>query len=443
MAEQTGAQQQDKPKSGVKPLRAPAKRKQLVSIRQGTPDRESTENGAVGSGLFDERPAIRRVPSDRESAEGRAKGGSLFERRAAVRRPSRDGVQHASIPSGDYAELRFGHDFSRVPVQTAAKQTGQIAEGRSTLGVLGDRKEDAHLIASTYLSRPLISRYVSPPTGVRERRSPASYVQYDDATLYGPSEEPSPEHVQQGRMGNCWFLAGLAALASTAGGRSHIKSHIRPNHDGPDGSSETYTVTLYSGLGGSGQHYRMRPAFPEGYASPTPPDRSRPRGGAAAGSGAIVWVSLYERALAHQRGDYSALSGRTGVRSYWAMRVLTGESSGEVEIPEGAEAGDLIDIWRDIWVSIHRYNDPVTAATRSGVHRVSNYRSGHAYAVNRAFTRGGDRYLSIYNPHGLRSRGGDPWQEVPLGDLGRYFATVTLGRLRTGTAERIGMYLGG
>lgn len=400
----------------VKPARKPAKRKQLVSVR----------HGAVAL------------------AEDLADKPSLLDSRAAVNRPSKDNTQRGSVTHPGHAESRFSHSFGRVPTNTAARQRELLVDRRPVAG-LPDDCTAAGLIASPSVSAPRLSRYVSPETGVPTRTDRPSYTRYDDATLYGPSMQPSPEHVQQGRMGNCWFLAALAALASTARGRAHIIDHIRPNMDETSGqSSLTYTVTLYAGMGGSGsaRHYRMRPAFPAGYASPTPPDRSAASGGPGAAAGPIVWVALYERALAHQRGDYAALSGRSGVRAYWAMRVLTGESSDEVEITQGIGEGALIDIWQSIWVSVHRYNDPVVVATRSGVHRISSYRSGHAYGVQRAFTRGGDRFIRIYNPHGERSRGGTPWQDVPLGDLGRFFATVTLGTLQTGTGQRIRDYIG-
>ena len=96
MAEQTGAQQQDKPKSGVKPLRAPAKRKQLVSIRQGTSDLESTEDRSTGGGLLEQRAAVHRVPADTASA-------ALAEPQPRV-------------------ESRFAHDFSTVPAHSPVVQ---------------------------------------------------------------------------------------------------------------------------------------------------------------------------------------------------------------------------------------------------------------------------------------------------------------------------------
>ena len=105
MADQTGAPQQDKPKSSVKPARKPEKRKQLVSIRHGAADVEPAEDRAKGSGLFDQRPAVRRVPAATVSAALAQPQGSV--------------------------ESRFAHDFSAVPARSPVVER---AAGNETLG---------------------------------------------------------------------------------------------------------------------------------------------------------------------------------------------------------------------------------------------------------------------------------------------------------------------
>jgi len=250
---------------------------------------------------------------------------------------------------------------------------------------------------------PMIFRYVSPEASevpLRPDFPEESSLLYthDNSTLYGADWEPMPTHVEQGNMGNCWFLAALAALASTEPGKQHIMSHIRPNHEHGPRRSETYTVTLYNGMTGEAYHYRMRPSFPRGYAS-------TPLGGEERGptAGAIIWVALYERALAHQRGDYESLSGRSGARMGWAFRVITGErSSMEQRITERMERNDLIGIWQDIWNALARgVAVGIVPLPRGG------RRNTHAYAVLRAYTIGSQYKLDLYNPWGSRGRGED------------------------------------
>ena len=107
MAENTGAQQQDKPRSDVRSPRRRVKNKQFVSIWR---------SAAVN-----------------EMAEDHAKGVSILEQRAAVRRPSGGVLSTAPGQAGAHTESRFAHDLSRVRTHTVPPESGPAIQPRGDI----------------------------------------------------------------------------------------------------------------------------------------------------------------------------------------------------------------------------------------------------------------------------------------------------------------------
>jgi hypothetical protein len=92
VSESSGEGQPRKTGSAAKPAQQPSKRKQLVSVRHEAAVTDATDEHVGGSGLFDQRAAVRRVRGEHPtSAQARA-------------RPRTDS--------------RFARDFSRVPTYT-------------------------------------------------------------------------------------------------------------------------------------------------------------------------------------------------------------------------------------------------------------------------------------------------------------------------------------
>ncbi len=132
MAESTAAKQQEKPtKSRVKPARERVAQKQLVSIRRGA--------------------------AANELAEDQTKGSGVLQQRAAVRPVSGDAVSPAPVST----ESRFGHDFSRVRTHTVMPQTRPTIQAKLTTGepltvnAPGDRYEqEADRVAEMVMRMP-------------------------------------------------------------------------------------------------------------------------------------------------------------------------------------------------------------------------------------------------------------------------------------------------
>jgi len=285
---------------------------------------------------------------------------------------------------------------------------------------------------------PLIQRYVSPESSVEEL-APLRHERrfhgiapplrrYDDATLYGPDYQPLPEHVEQFQVSDCWLMATLMALSSTDAGRRHIVSHIRPNHEISEHQSTTYTVTLYDLFDGTQQHYRMEPVFPESSASVRP-------GAVYEGSGlegGILWVAMYERAMAHHRHSYINLE-TPGIRANAAFRSITGHWGTERwEI----NSGNVDQVYDEIIASF-RSDQAIVISTRQSLSEDAPFSSRHAYSVIELREDSGTTSIRVANPHGQRAGASPPELPVSREDLSNYFNYVAIGE-RLSVPEEIG-----
>ncbi len=383
MTDSTGTNQQEKPtKSRVKPVRERVVQKQLVSIRHGATSNELAEDQAKGS-------------------------GTIEQQRAAVRPVSGDVVSRAPVST----ESRFGHDFSRVPVnrspQTRAFTSGQdifFREGEydpdsleeqvllthelthlvQQTGNVGQRQVEAevgsrfvHDFSRVPAHTVHIQRWEGPVPGdltplERPHTTETTTGAYQQAqgSLWGSDDGPRPEHVRQGSWGDCWLLAALASIA-----QNHpeiIRANIRENP-----GNNTYTVRLYDYVSPGGE------GGPEGLGQTRlftmPADFAV---GSAATEHGALWVALYERAAAHlRRNSYRNLGYRQSVtleqgifpqrsQHYIISGGLAREAfvmvAGDVSIarteltPSMHEGERAMGIWGSINYSLRR-NYPVTA----------------------------------------------------------------------------------
>ena len=229
------------------------------------------------------------------------------------------------------------------------------------------------------------------PTLPSEDRSGLTYQGLTNGQLYnqgtGDTDEVALNDIDQGSLGDCYFLAALGALAHSD--PQKIKDLIKDNGDG------TYDVTLYDynyffSTSRSAQTITVTPTFPTN-ASGNPAY-------AQTGDGPEFWVMLMEKALAQHEGGYDEIEGGNPGD---AMEMLTGQSStttqtsGKSETQILNEINTLINDGKPVTASSKSYDDDKKKQQVAGG---LNIVTGHAYVVESVDVR--NKTIKLYNPHG-------------------------------------------
>jgi hypothetical protein len=219
----------------------------------------------------------------------------------------------------------------------------------------------------------------------------------------------SPNDINQGSIGDCYFLAALAGVAKT--NPNLLKNAITQNGDG------TFTVRLYTTEKKSflmwkwkkftPNYIKLYPTFPvsvdgtdtaNANAEANPPHA---QGGDKDSKGrAELWVRIIEKAYALLMGSYKAIGN--GGFSAEALEVLTGKAYTEKvlgteykdRIIEMVENGQptAVGTSKDTWKKMSKA-DKKWAKERSIV-------GGHAYTVMAA----NDSKITVRNPWGEAAR---------------------------------------
>ncbi|GAA4065010.1 MULTISPECIES: C2 family cysteine protease [Actinomadura] len=194
-----------------------------------------------------------------------------------------------------------------------------------------------------------------------------------NARLWGNGGQPSLEDLNQGGLGDCWWLAGMGALAQTPEGRERLRNMIRQNPNG------TYTVTFPDG-----ERVTVTPYFPinkDGNLSFANPEGQPP----------TIWPLVLEKALAQKEGGYEEIVGGDPGNG---METLTGHDS---------ESEDADDVSREDLQNWLRNGKAVTVSTKDegDVDGKPIYKNrlhaNHAYVV-KGITQDGK--VELYNPWG-------------------------------------------
>lgn len=232
----------------------------------------------------------------------------------------------------------------------------------------------------------------------------------------------------QGQIGDCYFVATMAAVAHTDPGL--IRSRIKSNGDG------TYDVTLKSWLLGNDEVVTVSDHIYTNVINGRP---TYAQGNPAGGTNEI-WPSVLERAYAKWRGGYDTASNSEGWRASIeaamerfgpaetlnasspadALRILTeAQAKGwpvVLSTREWSEPGD--------WAASVRYwltdLDDATRATRQATAtRTGTPTDHHAYIF--VEVKGG--MIHILNPWGIRSP-----KPMPPADFHRLFDDIVVGK---------------
>jgi hypothetical protein len=250
----------------------------------------------------------------------------------------------------------------------------------------------------------------------------------DFKAAHGPlfTHGVSPGDVGQGKIGDCFFLSSLAAVAQRK--PDLIKNALKDNGDGTytvtfkerqkDGSVKDVPVTVDDKLPMDGTH----PAFAQG------------RDGTK--EGAEIWPSIVEKAYAKYRGGYDTLNqGGLGQK---ALETLTGAPSEHFDIGKVTED----DLWQRISKATADGKPMVTGTTtKKGLDRATNsgdeggFVEGHDYTLLGTEEKDGQRFVKLRNPWASdsphvpgveRKDNDDGVFEIPLATYRKTFADVAI-----------------
>lgn len=232
--------------------------------------------------------------------------------------------------------------------------------------------------------------------------------------LWGPTGLPDPTtDINQGDDGDCWFLAGLGAVA--LGNPAWIQQHIRANPNG------TYTVTFFE----DGRPVEItvtddipsgtrNGAFAQPYAHP--------------GASGADWAMLYEKAYAEFKGGYSDIDGGFGDIS---IADLTGQHA-ERHDPSDFSLADIQQRLSQGYAITTGSNQSDAPGWEFWSHpdRIDNNQvvTSHEYYIQKVDTTANPPTITIVNPWG--SSGGAP-QYVTLteSEWHRFFDEVSMARV--------------
>jgi len=218
-------------------------------------------------------------------------------------------------------------------------------------------------------------------------------------------DSPQAEDVQQGELGNCWFISSLAVLAEFQGGR--FIRMLFPGQTAPS-QSGAYLVRLCLGgewrdiiiddrlpcVGGSGYYTQLAYCVT---------------------SRLQLWASLIEKAFAKACGSYEAIeSGQTEE----ALGILTGWPCTRIDFDRASFDRDIL------WATLSSSRDAHYLMTCStGSDRAANQAVGlvpnHAYSLMDICevihdSKGVIKFVKIRNPHAKSKWCGDWSDKSPL-----------------------------
>jgi Calpain family cysteine protease len=282
--------------------------------------------------------------------------------------------------------------LSLTPAQMA-KLNSQLGEGSSWWGAgsadNGLKVSWTNLLLTTASPQALAKIQQGVPglrPGLADGDDDAKNLKYGDINqlpLFGPGGPDIKNDLQQGGLGDCWFLSSVAAVSERD--PSFFPDHI---HQNPNG---TYTVTFYQ----------------DGHPVPVTVDGSLPTDPSGWGYARTPnnnnWIPVYEKAYAQFKGGYGKIDGGFGDTG---MHDLTGAPT------ERHDPGSLADLAQRI-----DSGDAVTTGSKQGGFLGTGWGAddttdggkivqGHEYSVESVDLNSHPPTVTLLNPWGAHAQDG-------------------------------------
>ncbi|GMI12142.1 hypothetical protein TrVE_jg34 [Triparma verrucosa] len=212
----------------------------------------------------------------------------------------------------------------------------------------------------------------------------------------GEEDLMDAEDVQQGSLGDCYFLTALALVSTDTECTASLIDESLEQHG-------CYGVSFF--LDGTWQMVYVDGFFPC-YVSTKPHSVVKPRPCfASSGNRREIWPMVVEKAFAKLHGCWESI-GRGGLIGV-ALQALTGGASTTLETKGGGEA-----LWPLLMEAVEDPNVLVGAGTKASLGEAESMGvvCGHAYSVIHAVSVLGHKLLLLRNPWGHGEWKGD-WSD--------------------------------
>ena len=236
---------------------------------------------------------------------------------------------------------------------------------------------------------------------LREKHAGTEYLDYTDGAAFvkgaGDAEAVDANDVKQGGLGDCYLIAGMAAVARA--NPAAIQKLIKDNGDG------TYDVTLYIRKSAYSRPTPVVTRVDGRLASKTAGTPIYAGVGDKADGKTELWTALIEKTVAQQKGSYDKISGgninKDGFNFAGATELLTGKYENYYNTDSLDEDDVLLTI-----ASALESKKPITCDSRNLESDVDltkqatsrNVYWNHAYAPQSVDLDG--RTINLQNPWG-------------------------------------------
>ncbi len=333
------------------------------------------------------------------------------------------------------ATLQFTNARTGEKTQVKATNTGSLPAGLKLKGQAGDAFKVAGSDGANNLDFATIAGTLKVPGGTNVGNRvdlPDPGMHQDEMNADGTPrfklerftgplfiDEPKADDVRQGAIGNCYFPAAMAAIASAR--PDLIKNMIKDNGDG------TYTVkfTPHSSSSGASRPVEIKvdgDLYARSYGGPI---YGSSLGGSTAPDTMELWYPLIEKAYAQWKGSYDTI-GNGGVAGQVMADVM-----GKGYRYENISAANKDRVYEMIKKAA--VNKQPMAAGTYGTEDAARYTNtgvyaNHAYSVLGVEESNGARYVKVRNPWDQSEHGSDGKNDgffrVELGKFAELYRAV-------------------
>ncbi len=236
--------------------------------------------------------------------------------------------------------------------------------------------------SSMYVALNLSGQNLPDPTDSGTIFNVSFYPLFNNGTVYY-------NDINQGALGDCYFLAGLASLAQANPAYGSTQPEVILQSIAPLGDG-TYGVRFYRD--GDVNYLRIDGDIPVNYYG-----KSAYTKYAGLGSGGDIWAMLLEKAYAFFRypksNTYSSLAGGYLDEPFAALTGLKSEYYGLSGYSDST-------IYNFLQTQLSS-NYAITLASKNSEPANSMIISGHAYSLQSVQNTNGKLYATVYNPWGV------------------------------------------